>query len=1227
MLTRRLQNALRTILFAEATPLVRLGASRTLQADDLPHLPDRLQARHLPLAFENLSTKSPWHFLAAALCAPGRRALLVVALVFALVATNTAIPMAMHALMIELSAIAGRLDASIWRGLWLTLAFSTLIIAHSLLIQHYFHAFLENEQQTINAMNVRIFRQALALTRRARQAKPVGDIVNHLGTDSNAVAEVAIVFPELLYGVGIILAVTLAAVKLIGVGALAALAVLIVLSPLCHQIARRFVTYDDRIMTYRDKRVSLLSQIVAGIRVVKYLAWERRLSNDVKALRAEELAARRQLVLASSLSVLIFMLAQALANIAALATYTAMGHTIDAPTAFAVIALFDLWQHPFANLTNYIVDLSAAKVGAQRIISFLHESTQPPPSTTVNNHEVPGLCVAGFASQAVKGWNLSLAPGSATAIVGPVGSGKTSFLLALLGEWEQTGGTCRWVGLRDDERPKIAWVPQAPYILNGTLRHNIAFGTPGDVDRAVRLCALREDIAAFPAGIDTEIGEQGINLSGGQKQRLALARAVMQKPTVALLDDPLSAVDRRTEDLLVDKLLFGAWKGVTRIVVTHRLEHLNRFDHVVFVVGGEIKATGALDDLLEWCPDFAAFYTQHHQAHHQSEPATLTEAGIPASPSADSTVDSSKTCGLLTIAEDREQGQVRGRIYLDYVLALGGDSTRERLVSLGGLALATAAVGLLPIAQNYQLSRADTSLTLYAAIAGASVAAGFARQLFWGLRATKASARLHDRALHGVLGTTVRFFDTNPVGRILNRFSFDVDAVERQVAQAFEQTVFATVHAFLTILLIVTLSPWTIVVLLPSLWLFYKLQQFYRSSARDTKRLDSVSRSPRFAHFKETLEGLDTIRAYNKQTLYWDKFYDTLSLNQRCFRAMTLVNRWFSSRLPLAAMGVTLVSVTSILLTARAGLVNPATAALLLFYNFLFSDHLNWAVRAFSEAEAKLTSVERLQRYSDLKPEADTLKPAIHEASQSWPQAGSVTFDNISARYAPGLPQVLRRVSFQILAGTSCGIIGRTGAGKSSLAQVLFRLIELDSGAILIDGVDIATVGKERLRRSLAIVPQNPTLFVGTLRDNLDRFEAHADDEIWAALAKVQCAAIVATLPGGLRTSVQEGGANFSEGQKQLFCLARALLSQAKIIVMDEATANVDVATDRLIQQAIRQAFGGRTMIIVAHRLGTISHCDSIVELEAGQIRRRPTAASSVREPRTGMKAAITANT
>jgi len=1214
--------------FGSVSPLIRLGRERPLQAEDLPALPAWLEPQATPTRFLTISLGGPRRFLLELLLACRGRLAAALGLTTALMATAILLPVTIHALVEELGDVATG-GGSVQRGVVLTLGFCALMLANTVVGQHYLYTIITLNQRLLSALNIRIYGHTLTLSRRARQAKPIGDVVNHIGTDAGSVAEIAVVVPELVYGVGIILLVTLVACRYIGWAALVALAVLGVLSPLCRVVASRFVKYDDEITAYRDQRVSLMSQIIAGIRVVKYLAWEKRLAGEVAVIRNEETRARRQLAAATSSSMLFFLGAQALATSTALGAYVCSGHRLNAATAFAVIALFDLWQHPFAHLTQYIADLAAAKVGADRILTFLREERVEKETATVNSQISPGLCLAAFTAThgadgepAVKDWCLSLAAGSATAIVGPVGGGKSSLLLALLGELQQVGGTRRWVGLGDGERPRMAWVAQSPYIINGTIEENIGFGAPVDLSAALRLSAMTLDVATMPAGIHTEIGEQGLNLSGGQKQRLSLARAIALSPTVALLDDPFSAVDRQTESFLVDELLFGEWSRVTRIVATHRLEHLAKFDQIIFVVDGEIKATGALPDLLQWCPEFGKFHAEHALLHEMGmtfeQTSSLTVAPV-------DLCDKPSGHAKITAAEDREQGHVRLRVYVDYLWALGGSRTAtRRILGLSALAMATLIVGLVPMVQNYWLSLWTASapkggrwwLTLaslrgselrnvavFSLLAVLGVVGAFGRHWFWGQRAVGASCHLHDRALHGVLGTKVRFFDANPVGRILNRFAVDLDAIERQMATSFEQTVIAFVHAAVTISLILALTPWTLLVLVPAMAVFFRLQDTYRRSGRETKRLDSLARSPRFAHFKETLEGLDTIRAHDQQPVFWRKFQRALAENQRCFRGMVMVNRWFSVRLPLLTAAVALVSIAAVLLAARHHVVGPATGALLVFYNFIFTDHLNWAVRSFSEAESRLTSVERLKAYGDLPPEPDVLKQPSSIDDTNWPNLGALEFINVWARYAPELAPVLRGISLKIPAGAKVGVIGRTGAGKSSLIQVLFRFIELDGGTVTIDGCDIASVAKARLRRALAIIPQNPILFLGTLRANLDRFNVHTDEKIWSALAQVQLTAFVKALPNGLNNQVLEGGANFSEGQKQLFCLARALLSDAKIIVMDEATANVDAATDGMIHQAMQAAFGGRTMLIIAHRLGTISHCDMVVEMDHGGIR------------------------
>lgn len=1226
-----LKRAAAKLTFSEIGPIIKLGKKRTLQVDDFDTLPAWLDPRNVAPGFQSMNTTSVSKFLVNTLLVNKPRMVLIAAMLIGLTAVNLTFPEIMHSLISGLKAsVTGGDSYSVDEGIYLVLGFAGLLLLSAIFLQHYLYNVISMELFMINGLNFRIFRKALRLSRKSRNQTPIGDLVNHLGSDTNAVASFPVTIAEISYGIVISLSVLIMAWRYVGIGALAAFSVLLVLSPLCHLAAKRYIRNDELLKGFRDHRVSLMSQFISGIRIVKFLAWEKFAEKDILTVRADEIAVRKKLAITRSLSLLLFVGANSLAIIAAFATYIVGGNTLDAATVFACVALFDLWNHPFANLSNYLAGFAEARVSARRIIDFLNQEEFSGESAAQGNAAVPGLCLSQYTSryhdstqEAVKNWSLNIKPGAAVAIIGAVGSGKTSFLLSLLGELPITSGGREWTGISDGTSPKIAWIPQVPYVLNSTVRDNIVVGSDRipseqELTAALNATALDQDIATFPAGVSTEIGEQGLNLSGGQKQRLCLARAVMANADVILLDDPLSAVDKQTEEHLVNKLIFDIWKEKTRVVVTHRLEYLDRFDTVVFVRDGAIAASGPAHELYAFSKEYKEFITEHRMTDGDRKLATVTK-------NEPTDQISSTSNGQLTQDEDREEGSVRANIYFSYLASMCGPKGWRRMIGAAVLFGSTVSVGLLPVLQNYWLSiwtgtpsatengasllrewaeglvgGERWNLFVFSALALTAACAGFFRLWLWTWRSINASRFFHDRALSHTLRTFQRFFDVNPVGRILNRFSYDVDTVEGQLAWAFEQVISAFGNALIITAAILLISPWTLVVLIPCSLLFYHLQNSYRYSARDTKRLSSITRSPRFAHFKETLEGLDSIRAFRLEDKFTQKYFELLEKNQRMFHAMIMENRWFSLRLPWISALVTISSVGALIYSTRSGLVDPAAAGLLLIYNFFFVDYLNWGIRSFSEAEARMTSIERLLRYGTL-PEEPPVTKAAH-IPDAWPTNGAITFENVHARYAKELPDVLKGVDLKIPSGYKVGIVGRTGSGKSTILQILFRIIPLSKGHLTIDGVDIAAVPLQKLRRAITIIPQDPTLFIGSIRSNLDRYSEHDESAMWQALAQVQLDGLVRELPGGLDFKVQENGNNFSQGQRQLFCLARAILSDARIIAMDEATASVDVVTDRLIQKTIRNAFHDRTMIIIAHRLGTISDCDMIVEISDGRI-------------------------
>jgi ABC-type multidrug transport system fused ATPase/permease subunit len=1223
---------IRKIAFADISPIIHLGLEKVLDAKDMPALPKEISPRHVPMGMATLPLDGPWKFLFGILWVLRGHLVGMISLISLLVVLELIGPWLIRDLVGFIETMQP--SDSIRHGLGLAVLLCLVSISHALTSQHYVYQALLGIQKVINGLNKRIYDHALGLSRKSRQKYPTGDVVNFMGTDSNDVSEFLWIGVELTFSIVTIVSVITMLLFFLGPAAWAGVVILVLISPATIVVARKFSKLDSKIMDRRDERVTMISQVLNGIRIVKYFAWSPKILGQVRKIRDQEVKARKQLAWTGSWSLLFYISVNTAVCVSAFATHIWLGNTLDAATVFSCLALFRLLEHPFGNMTHFIAEIAASKVGADRIREFLSEEAVQGAETVhwvSPANEPVGFKMEGLSAKfedaeksVLEKLNLEVKPGESVAIVGPVGAGKSSLLLAALGEVPIVSGHMGFTGIESGQFPRMAYVPQEAFVMNGSLRENIEFGSKdGDINMAIHTSCMAHDLKLFGGGLDTEIGEHGVNLSGGQKQRVGLARAVMAQPGLVLLDDPLSAVDVRTEDLLIERLLFGIWNRVTRVCVTHRLKYLNLFDHVLFIEDGKVVAHGSYEDILAKSQRFNAFVADHLR-DEAAEAVAMDDAQAPNKQEKERSEDHSR----ITVDEDRENGAVESGVYFDYLRALGGRTTKSQWILVPLLILATLLVAAIPILQNTWLSLwtnesgktgADEggffhgifsgwlgsdlhNVGIFGAIGATVLILYFLQHLLWATRAVEAGKDLHDRALKSVLSTNLRFFDSTPVGRILNRFSRDVDSVERNLAWSFEHTVRAVFHTLGAVVVMATVIPAIFLVIAPVLVLFFKLQKAYRASCREAQRLNSITRSPRYAHFKETLTGLTVIRSFNRQDLFLEKYYDTLAENQKMFHGLVSINRWFSVRIPILSAAVSLGVGIGVILLAKQGLLMAGTAGLVLIYALGFWDHLNWAVRNFSEAEANLTSVERLKRFADLKSEPDTTMAKTVGQGDQWPSQGEIVFDDARVRYAPHLPEVLKGVSFIVPGGSKVGFIGRTGAGKSTVFQALYRFIHLSGGEIRIDGCNVNGIPLDRLRRSVAIIPQDPTLFKGDLRDNLDRFEQHSDEAIWEALERVHLGAFIRNLEGGLMADVSENGHNFSQGQRQLMCLARALLVDAKIIVMDEATASVDVETDELIQATIRSSFADKTMLIIAHRLGTVRDCDMVIELADGQV-------------------------
>ncbi|KAF9361945.1 Canalicular multispecific organic anion transporter 2 [Mortierella sp. AD094] len=854
----------------------------------------------------------------------------------------------------------------------------------------------------------------------------------------------------------------------------------------------------------------------------------------------------------------------------------------------------------------------------------------------------------------LKNINITVQKGHLTAIVGRVGQGKTSLFDAIIGNMYKRQGNVKVYG-------RVAYAPQQAWIINSTLRDNILFGAQLDqekYDMIIHATGLTPDIDMLPAGDQTEIGERGINLSGGQKQRVSLARAAYLDADIYLLDDPLSAVDAHVDQHLWQNLIGpkGLLKDKTRLLVTHGIHHLSEADQIVVLKDGLISETGQYQELLD---AKNAFYqliedysvkesTPKEQDDSLSEEGTVQDTHIESVSSTTSRgeekhvekVDEKLDDNADLIEEEKMKiGSIQWVVYKIYAKAASYRYVAQIL-------LLFAVIEGCQIGTNIWLERwvvvANTSdhgigyfMGVYAVLVIAYmllvVWTSYTTMVTAGVRAAEF---LHDRLLNNVLRLPMSFFDTTPVGRIVNRFSSDCFSADEQMPWAFHDMFFCFVSAFGSIIVIAVTTPLFLVIIPPVVVIFTFLQRYYIASSRNFRRIESITKSPMYQHFAETLSGVSTIRALQCNDRFIEQNATRSDQASNAHFVWAAGNRWLNVR--LEAIGSIIVLAASLFAVFGRNSLSSSMVGMSLSYALNITQDITWLVRCMCEVQFQMVAVERIDEYCNKNQEAPNFTDV--KLPESWPAHGHVVFKNYSTRYREGMDLVIKNVSFEVQPGEKIGIVGRTGAGKSSLTLALFRIIEAanshwakashngsdsdanpdkagekiaelekiqvdeDGGSIWIDGIDISTVGLEQLRRHLAIIPQDPTLFVGSVRNNLDPFEEATEVEIWEALERAHLKDYISSLAGGLSHEVTQNGENFSVGQRSLICLARALLRKTKILVLDEATAAVDVETDELIQKTIRSEFKDRTILTIAHRIKTVMDSDKILVLEKGRI-------------------------
>ncbi|KAE8994988.1 Multidrug resistance-associated protein 1 [Phytophthora rubi] len=1033
------------------------------------------------------------------------------------------------------------------------------------------------------------FRKILRLSTTARRTMNTGEIVAFVGVDSQRVMVACklgmwcIVLPLMLATVSILIGTQVGLI--VGV-ATAVTKVMILYGSL--SISKKIATHRQQISTVSASRLKLTNEMLQGIRVVKFYGWDGLANDLIGDIREKEVALMRTYNRLRLANTVLVYLGPTLLNLVCFTTTILLGRALDVATTFVILALTSSCQTPFVIFATASDAVAEALTSVKRLSAFLvadeaHDTIQHEGPPLISFQDADFQWTVDAPTPTLSNISFTLQPGSLTVVVGAVGSGKSSLVNAILGEMHNVRGT-RIV------RGDMAYASQQPWIQNKTLRDNIIFGEPYEAEhyhRVVAACQLIPDFKMLDEGDQTEIGERGINLSGGQKARVGVARAMYRarKFDFVVLDDPLSALDVHVANAVFVEGLAGVCKGATRILVLNSHYHLlERVDRVLVMANGQIVGDGRLAELEDQFPflsrEKSSDFNDSSEERVQDTAASAERECVKRKSSLE--VVSKKSAAVspkkLVGQEDRLVGSVRLQTYIDYL------SSSE----WNGRVLFASIVGLFAVAQVF-LFASDWFLS----------------QWSQGSICMTCSTKIHCKHLRKVVAAPITtFFDVTPVGRILNRFSRDLDEVDNPLPYWGLLLLLCVFQVAASFIVCAAVNFYVLMIYIPVVYGCWFAAKVYQASALELKRLDSVTRSPFLNLVSETISGIETVRSYKMVDVFASRCEELLNDNGRFLFLFQISARWFDMRTDwLVSMIITAVAILAV---ATKSSVGAAMAGLGLTYAAQLTSFFQRMTTVATQVESVMTCFERITHYASLEEEGHRCIPVNKDSlSVDWPRTGAVVFESVSMRYRDDLPLVLKGVSFSVASGEKVGICGRTGSGKISLMSVLFRVVEIPTtGRVLIDGVDIATITVHQLRTKLTIIPQDPMLFSGSLRMNLDPFAEKSDAELFQVLRKVHLSDTVAAWGKGLDYEVAEKGENLSVGQRQLLCIARALIRDSKVIVMDEATANVDQESDKLIQQTMKESFGGgdSTVLCIAHRIETIMDSDKILVLDAGEV-------------------------
>lgn len=1070
--------------------------------------------------------------------------------------------------------------------------------------------------QLRSLLTAAIYKKQLKLSNSAKLVHSSGEIMNYATVDAYRIGEFPYWFHQIWTTSFQLCLALIILYNALGLATISALAVIILTVALNAPLAKLQHKYQTKLMEAQDVRLKAVSEALVYMKVLKLYAWETHFQKVIEGYREEECVWLRAFQLRRTYNICLFWMSPVIVSAATFSSCYFLGIPLNAGNVFTFVATLRLVQDPVRSIPDVIGVVIQAKVAFARIVKFLDASelqnVHVKKKFSAETKDPIVIKSASFAwdeqliKPTLKNVSLVVKAGEKVAVCGEVGSGKSSLLAAILGEIPRTDGMVHICG-------KIAYVSQNAWIQTGTIKDNILFGSPMDNQRyqeTLENCSLIKDIEMLPFGDQTEIGERGVNLSGGQKQRVQLARALYQNADIYLLDDPFSAVDAHTASSLFNEYVVDALSSKTVLLVTHQVDFLPAFNSILLMSDGEILKAAPYHYLLESCKEFQDLVNAHNETMDSERMNQLvshekikskTEISVQNYPDLNK---KDKVFGVdqLIKKEEKETGDMGLKPYLLYLnqnkgLLYFSVGILFHIVFIAGQISQNS--WMAANVQNPEVSMLKL-ISVYLVIAFSTTFFVFGRSLLVVVLGMQSSRSLFSQLLDSIFHAPMSFFDSTPLGRILSRISSDLSIIDLDIPFTLFFSCCASLNAIsnLGVLSVVT---WPVLfVAVPLLYITLRIQRYYYAAAKELMRLNGTTRSKFANHLAESISGTMTIRAFEEESQFLAKNYELIDKNASPFFHNFAATEWLIQRLETVSAAMLSSSALAMVLLPP-GTFTPGFVGMALSYGLSLNMSIVFSIQNQCIIANNIISVERINQYMHVPSEA----PKIIESNRpnpSWPAIGRVELQNLQIRYREDSPLVLRGISCVFEGGHKIGIVGRTGSGKSTLIGALFRLVEPTAGKIIIDNVDITTIGLHDLRSRIGIIPQDPTLFQGSVRYNLDPLCQYTDQQIWEVLDKCQLRDAVLEKEQGLNSLVTEDGGNWSMGQRQLFCLGRALLRRSRILVLDEATASIDNATDAILQKTIRSEFADRTVITVAHRIPTVMDCTMVLSISDGKM-------------------------